>query len=201
MVKERDKSVLSYIYQDEHWCNISNIITLARLSLAPFVLISMYYKSWKLGFIIFITAVISDILDGFLARLYNQQTNFGKVLDPLADKVLIISAFVSLALFSSPSFFIPYWFILVLVLRECVLIFGSLILFCIAPAMTIAPTVWGKLTTFFQSLFIFWLFLCYFLSWAPERTYWILLILLALFSILSLLSYIKNGILILQKLN
>ena len=63
----------------------------------------------------------------------------------------------------------------------------------------VAPTIWGKLTTLFQILFIIWIFLCYFFGWVPAKTYYVLLILLTIFSVVSFAQYLKIGFAFLSK--
>lgn len=175
------------------WFNISNFLTFTRIFLIPFIVYGISIENWKVVFLLFLIVSITDLLDGYFARLLNQETFLGKILDPIADKLLLVSLFSSLAFLNSPSFSIPFWFVLFILLRETVIILGSVIVFCLGVKFEIAPTIWGKLTTFFQLLFISWIFICYFVGWAPEKTYFVILIFLFIFSIFSLSQYVKIG--------
>lgn len=181
------------IFEDKSWFTISNFLTFARILLTPVIVYGISKEKWNFVFLILLTVAATDILDGFLARLLNENTNLGKFLDPIADKFLLISSFCTLAFVDSPSFFIPSWFVLLIFVREFIILLGTFLIFKFRVNFEIAPTIWGKLTTFFQLLFIFWLFVCNFLGWAPARTYQTLLIILSIFSIISLLQYIKIG--------
>lgn len=187
------------IFEDKSWFTISNFLTFARILLTPVIIYGIYKEKWNFVFLLLLIVAATDVLDGYLARLLNENTNLGKILDPIADKFLLISSFCALAFVDSPSFFIPSWFVLLIFVREFIILFGTFLIFKFRVNFEIAPTIWGKLTTFFQLLFIFWLFVCNFFGWAPARTYHTLLILLSLFSILSFLQYIKIGFMYLIK--
>ncbi len=176
------------------WFNISNFLTFLRIFLIPFIVYGISIQNWPAVFLLFLVVSATDLLDGFLARLLRQETFLGKVLDPIADKLLLASSFCALAFLQSPSFAIPFWFVILVLFRESLILVGVFSMLSAGIKLEIAPTVWGKLTTLFQLLFIMWLFICYFMSWAPAKTYYTLLILLAIFSVLSLLQYIKIGI-------
>ena len=171
------------IFKDKSWLTISNFLTISRIFLTPVIVYGIFSQRWRMVFLLFLIVTITDLLDGYLARLLDQNTYLGKILDPVADKFLIISSFSSLAFLHSPSFFIPAWFVLLVY-------FFTLFL---KTNFEVQPNIWGKLTTFFQLIFIMWIFICYFFAWVPAKTYYSLLILLSFFSILSLLQYVKIG--------
>lgn len=186
-------SLYHKILQDKRWVNISNLFTLIRILLSPVIVWQMYRRNWNLAFGFFIIGAITDLLDGYLARLFDTQTNLGRMLDPIADKIFLVSSFFSLSFISTPSFHIPAWFVYLLLFREFVLLSGCVFLFVIRVNFEAQPIMWGKLTTVFQILFIVWIFSCYFFHWIPVKTYSISLILLAAYSIFSLLQYIRVG--------
>jgi len=181
------------ILQDKRWLNISNIFTLLRILLAPVIVWQMYCRNWNYAFCFFIIGAITDLLDGYLARLFDTQTNLGRMLDPIADKIFLVSSFFSLSFISTPSFHIPAWFVYLLLLREFVLLSGCVFLFVIRVNFEAQPIMWGKLATVFQIIFIVWIFSCYFFHWIPVKTYSVSLVLLAAYSIFSLLQYIRVG--------
>jgi CDP-diacylglycerol--glycerol-3-phosphate 3-phosphatidyltransferase len=182
------------IFQDKRWITISNILTLSRIVVSPVIAFEIYRQNWHMAFGLFVFGAITDLLDGYLARLFNTQTHLGRMLDPLADKIFLISLFYSLAFISSPSFHIPSWFVYLILFREFVILFGSMVLLALKVNFEIRPILWGKLTTFFQIMFIGWIFSCCFFRWIPHRTYNVSLILLASYSIFSLLQYVRVGL-------
>lgn len=171
----------------------SNALTAARILLAPVIVVGILREWWVAVFLLFLIAALTDVLDGYLARLFNESSSLGEYLDPVADKILLFSSFAALAAGHSPSFPIPVWFVVVVLFRETVLLAGSCYCLKHRPQVPLGPTVWGKLTTLFQILFILWLFICHFCSWAPAKTYYVLLLLLALFSLLSCLHYLVRA--------
>ena len=182
------------IFKDRSWFTISNILTILRIALIPVIVLGISRQDWYSVFVLFIISSITDLLDGYLARILNQETYLGKALDPLADKLLIVAVFTSLAFINSPSFLIPKWFVLLVLTRELAILLGSLFIIKTKVKFEIQPTIWGKLTTFFQLLFISWLFVCKFFDWAPAKTYFVLLMFLAGFSIMAFFQYVKIGI-------
>jgi len=94
---------------------------------------------------------LTDALDGYIARKFNQVTNLGKILDPIADKTLLISAFVFIYN-SNLEIKFPYWLVVLVISRDIYLIAGSILIFFIKGYLDIKPSIFGKITTFFQIL-------------------------------------------------
>jgi len=181
------------IFKDKSWWTVSNFLTIGRILLTPFIVVSIYATEWKKAFILFVISAATDLFDGYLARFLKQETYLGKLLDPIADKLLLISVFASLAFLNSPSFIIPRWFVFLLLIREVSILVGSFFLMRKNIQFKVQPTIWGKATTMFQCLFISWLFICSFMGFAPAKTYYILLILLTIFSLIAFMQYVKIG--------
>lgn len=192
-MNKNTKEYYKQVREDDKVFTISNGLTFLRMLLTPVIVAGIFYERWTAVFFLIIIAGITDLLDGYFARHFNQASNLGKILDPIADKILTISSFSALAFLQSPSFPIPVWFVCLIVCRESIIILGSYGLVRSGKKLEVSPTLSGKLTTFFQLLFILWLFICYFFGWVPARTYFVLLLFLSVFSVLSLLQYIKIG--------
>ncbi len=129
---------------EESWLNVPNSITLFRLALVPvFLLFQVTHQpEWALA--CFGTAAISDGLDGLLARLLNQRTKLGGVLDPIADKVLIFAALVSLVLQSR----LPLWLLLIIVFRDLLMVVGAIVVRLKNLEIPTHPSRIGKYATF-----------------------------------------------------
>ncbi|MEI8176325.1 MAG: CDP-alcohol phosphatidyltransferase family protein [Candidatus Omnitrophota bacterium] len=138
--------------------NLANRISILRVLLIPFFVGSIvYYKNEGsfvsyLPFLIFFVAVITDGIDGFIARRFNQKTELGTILDPLADKMLLISAFICLSLSTSiPEHLrLPPWLPILVISRDVIIVLGSVIIHLIKGSVRILPTWLGKSTTFLQ---------------------------------------------------
>ena len=172
---------------------ISTFITLLRIALTPCVVIAMKMHAWSAAFLLFVVAAFTDVLDGFLARLLNQQTYLGAILDPIADKFLLISCFFTLAFIDSPLFSIPTWFVFFVVVKELLLIMGVLGIYWWVGSLPIKPTLLSKGTTVCQIAFIMWLFACYFFNWVPIKTYYAMLGLLFCMVLATFIQYIYIG--------
>ncbi len=177
----------------EKWLTFPTLLTIIRISLTPLVVGAMIAQKWGCAFLLFLIAAITDVLDGWLARLYNNQTFIGASLDPVADKLLLVSCFVTLAFVQSPLFAIPLWFVGIILCKEVLLIIGVIVFWSIKGIVQIRPTRLSKLTTFVQVCFIIWLFACYFFSWLPVKTYWTMLGLLLFLTIVVLGQYAWMG--------
>lgn len=131
--------------------NIPNILTLIRIVLVPIFVILLMQGSFLAALAVFVIAGVTDGLDGFLARILRQQTVLGSYLDPLADKALIISSFVILATLE----IIPSWLAVVVISRDCIILFGVSVLFLMSVPFEIRPTYVSKATTVLQLLTVF----------------------------------------------
>lgn len=135
--------------------NIANKLTVIRMGMVPIFIISM--EVWGLNniipFVVFTIAAFTDFLDGYLARKYNLVTVFGKFLDPVADKLLTLSAFIMLIYSAN----LPAWGVCIIVARE-VAITGFRII-AASSGVTIAASTFGKIKTVTQFLSIILLLL------------------------------------------
>jgi cardiolipin synthase len=184
---------LSRIPTHEWRLTFSTMITIMRIILAPCVVAAMLYGTWGKAFILFLVASMTDFLDGNMARLLNEQTFLGACLDPIADKILLLPCFMTLAFIKTPLFTIPLWFVAVVLVRELIVLFGALAIYIIKGDLVIKPTLLSKLTTMMQMIFIVWVFACYFMHWEPKKTYITMLSLLFVLVVSSLLQYIYIG--------
>ncbi|MDF1615018.1 CDP-alcohol phosphatidyltransferase family protein [Desulfurivibrio dismutans] len=165
--------------------NIPNLITIVRILLVPLLAIFLLEEKYNLALLVFIIAGISDGLDGFLARLLKQKTRLGAILDPVADKALLITTFVILAVLGV----IPQWLTVLVVSRDLLIILGFGILVLTGRSFQIAPTYTSKLTTVFQlATVIYFLGLEYLLPLLFLRDY--LIIATALLTMLSCAHYL-----------
>jgi CDP-diacylglycerol--glycerol-3-phosphate 3-phosphatidyltransferase len=129
--------------------NTANKITIFRILIIPFFLVALFQANQVCSYIalvIFIIASATDGVDGYVARKYNQITNFGKFMDPLADKLLVASALISFVQFG----FMPAWAVIVIIAREFTI--TSLRVVAISQGAVIAASMSGKFKTVVQIL-------------------------------------------------
>ena len=131
--------------------NIPNLITVFRVFLVPVFIMAVFYGRFKLALFTFLSASLSDALDGFLARKLKQVTRLGIILDPIADKSLIDSGYI---LFSFYQKFIPVWLTIVVLSRDVLILFGGWLLSVFGKIERIRPSFLGKVTVFLQFITI-----------------------------------------------
>ena len=169
--------------------NWPNVLTLARILITPLFIICLIKGSYAMALLIFTLAGVTDGLDGLLARLMDQRTTIGAFLDPIADKLLLVSAFVTLAV----QEMIPAWLTVVVISRDVLIIVGIAILEVSRVDYQIQPSMVSKCTTVAQLATIFLLLLSTqttVLAHALLPVYWLTTAL----SIASGLHYVYLGI-------
>ena len=175
---------------------IPNILTMSRIIITPIIAYTIMTGYWSIASLLFLYASLTDLFDGYVARLLNQKTFLGTCLDPIADKLLLVSCFAALAYTPTLPFSIPLSFLYLILFREIVLIVGAAILFCTQEKVTIQPTYAGKVTTAIQMLFIMWLFTCYTFAWFPTKIYYSFIVVI---STLIIITFIQYGIMGIQQ--
>lgn len=126
--------------------HIPNILTALRILLVPVFIYFILTGEYTVAAAIFITAGVTDGIDGFIARRYNLRTELGALLDPLADKFLLVSAYIALA----AKGFIPLWLMVPVIIKDAVLFAGVAFLRGAGRKIKIVPSVFGKSTTILQ---------------------------------------------------
>ncbi len=138
------------------WRTLPNLLTALRIVLiAPFVYVAVRGNDMAaLG--IWIAAGLTDTLDGYFARRLRQSSQFGRLADPLADKLLTGAAFLVLAAFRSGLSAIPLWLMAAVIARDILILLGSLLVYSAARNSGFRPTFLGKLNTFLELLVVTW---------------------------------------------
>lgn len=169
--------------------NLPNVITTLRLLLLPLFLTLLVYRRPGPALAVLALAALSDALDGLVARWLDQKTAIGSFLDPLADKLLSMSGFVTLALIGP----IPPWFVIVVISRDVIISLGSLVLYLHDGRLEIAPSLIGKAAMLAQFATLVVTLLLEF-SVVEERLWFLLLALTAGLTVASGLQYLWRGL-------
>ncbi len=135
--------------------NIPNTLTIIRIILTPLMVIFILQDRMGAAFLTFLAAGLTDALDGLLARYLKQKTEIGAILDPMADKLLLATSYVTLA----STHMVPAWLAVVVISRDLIIVIGVLLLFLLKGGVEIKPSIVGKLTTFLQLVTILCLFI------------------------------------------
>jgi cardiolipin synthase len=130
--------------------NVPNSLTILRILLVPVFVAFLLSGRYEYALATFLVAGITDGLDGTIARVANQRTTLGAYLDPLADKLLLTSAFITLAFLE----LVPLWIAILVVVRDLALMAATLVAGFMESRVDISPSLLGKGTTLFQLLYI-----------------------------------------------
>jgi cardiolipin synthase len=172
--------------------NLPNFLTVLRILAIPVFLILLTDGNVGAALIVFLLAGVTDSLDGAIARLTDSRTTLGAYLDPLADKMLILSTFVVLAFMEA----VPHWLTVVVLTRDVIILVGYLTLFLLTQRlMEIRPSMLSKISTFCSILtlcaVLLWL-------WRPNmlspRSLFALFVVTGAFATASGVQYIVRGL-------
>ena len=176
--------------------NLPNKLTILRVIMIPFFVLTLLYDGGEkqtlryVAAAIFIIASLTDMLDGKIARKYNLVTNFGKFMDPLADKLLVCSALICLVELKE----LPAWMVIVIISREFII--SGFRLVASDNGVVIAASYWGKFKTTFQMIAVVLLILGIpSLSMVTTAVVWIALVL----TVISLVDYITKNVNVLKE--
>jgi len=172
--------------------NIPNFLSLLRIILVPVIVIFLIQGSYTKALIIFVIAGLTDALDGALARLLNKQTKLGSFLDPLADKILLSTSVIALAIFN----LIPSWLAVIVISRDFMILLGIVILSMMSVTYEIKPIFVSKVTTALQIATVFFALLLKTFTYDIISYNLIIILswLTASFTIISGFIYIIKGI-------
>ena len=177
---------------------LANKITIARILLIPvFVLFAVYYgkgveqgeaDEWQrwAAVAVFLVASITDGLDGWVARRWGQRSPLGAVLDPIADKGLLLTAIITLSL-SKWTYAFPLWFPVLVIARDAVIVIGCVILKHLNGHLEVRPSGWGKAASALQMVAVSWVMLQ-----LPFHIYSVYLA--GVFTLVSGIGYLANGL-------
>jgi cardiolipin synthase (CMP-forming) len=180
---------VSIFFKVEAVNSIANWITLVRIVLIPLFTILLMNGAFDQALWVFLAAAASDALDGFVARMFSQKTKLGSYLDPIADKLLLSTAFITLAVLKQ----IPGWLTVVVISRDVIIVVGVAVLFLNQMRLDIKPSIISKMTTAFQVLVILVALSAVYIRWPVPVKTGVVYVTLAL-TVASGLHYIYRGL-------
>jgi cardiolipin synthase (CMP-forming) len=130
---------------------VPNQITLLRLGFLPFFLILISYEEYRWALLVLVFVALTDAIDGFLARRLRQKSALGAYLDPIADKLLLSSSFIVLAMAKK----IPWWVTILVLSRDILLLVVAGVILIVQGYRPFPPSLLGKATTFFEIALVF----------------------------------------------
>lgn len=176
--------------------NIANQLSILRVLLVPVFVICLVYATpdhfyfHKIAVVVFLFACATDALDGYLARLLNQRTTLGTYIDPIADKLLLISGFLTLSFMTHlpMTMRIPAWVTITVIARDVVIVIGSTIIVFMTGSLKPHPLFVSKVTTLFQMTTLFFALIS-----APAPAQYGLYIATTVLTAVSGIEYIRVG--------
>lgn len=132
------------------YTQIPNFLTLLRIVMVPVIVVLLSSQQYAQALLVFVVAGITDGLDGWIAKTFNLQSAFGAMLDPLADKLLLVSTYTMLAVLGD----IPFWLLVLVVFRDFIIVGGYWLLVAMEKKLEVQPSLISKLNTFFQILLV-----------------------------------------------
>ncbi|NOZ79937.1 MAG: CDP-alcohol phosphatidyltransferase family protein [Acidobacteria bacterium] len=127
---------------------LPNFITFLRMAMIPFFVLAVNEHEFQLAALIFVLAGVTDAMDGAIARSFHMESLFGTYLDPIADKLLLSTAYIALTIPQGQAVVIPLWLTIMALFRDALIVIVALLLYVAAGMRRFRPTIWGKLTTF-----------------------------------------------------
>ncbi|HYS16332.1 MAG TPA: CDP-diacylglycerol--glycerol-3-phosphate 3-phosphatidyltransferase [Candidatus Binatia bacterium] len=166
---------------------LANWLTLLRILLIPVFVTLLVYRRPGLALVVFCVAALTDLLDGWVARRWKDESTLGAFLDPTADKLLLTASFITLTYLKA----LPFWIAALVISRDVILVVGALLIYMLGGRIRPRPTWAGKAATFFQVLAVLTGLLARFFQFelAPRPVLWFA----AGFTIISGLQYIIQG--------
>lgn len=142
-------------------------LTVTRILATPVIVVLIKKNNIFLGSLLFILAALTDLLDGFVARLCNQATNLGAVLDPIADKILVVTTLGALSFNKIMVADVPGWFFGMILSKELLLLSGTALVFLLRGPLTVRPSLLGKSAMVLQVVLIQLIFYKHYYGMTP----------------------------------
>jgi len=147
-LKERREKIQAKVEARLRPLTVPNVVTMIRMAMIPFFVLAVNDRDFGLALLILILAGLTDAMDGFLARKLDMESVIGAYLDPIADKLLLTTAYVVLTIDQGQAVVIPLWLTILALFRDFLIFIVALGLYVVEDIRQFPPTRWGKATTF-----------------------------------------------------
>nr|WP_315838792.1 CDP-alcohol phosphatidyltransferase family protein [Bradyrhizobium prioritasuperba] len=169
---------------------LPNIITLGRILLVPVIVWAIASNQMTIAFALFVTAGLSDAVDGFLAKRFNMTSEIGALLDPLADKALLVSIYVALGVWGA----IPRWIVILVVSRDIMIVGAVIVSWLLGKPVAMKPLMVSKLNTVAQVAFAALILAALGFDFAPKPFDVILMGAVTILTLLSVSFYLVDWV-------
>jgi cardiolipin synthase (CMP-forming) len=170
--------------------NLPNLITIGRILMVPVVVWAIASNEMKAAFVLFLLAGVSDAVDGFLAKRFHMKSELGAYLDPLADKVLIVSIYVALGITES----IPRWIVILVVSRDILIVGGIMVASLLGKPMRVRPVLVSKLNTVAQIVYACLVLAALAFGFTAETGERVLMVAVAVLTLASIGFYMREWV-------
>jgi cardiolipin synthase (CMP-forming) len=170
--------------------SIPNLITLGRILLVPIVVWAIASNEMEIAFAVFIVAGVSDAVDGFLAKRFNLRSELGALLDPLADKALLVSIFVTLGVWGA----IPRWIVILVVSRDIMIVGAVIVSWLFDKPVAMKPSMVSKVNTVSQVSFAALVLAALGFGFDPAPYNLVLMTLVTIFTLVSVALYLVEWV-------
>jgi cardiolipin synthase len=170
--------------------SIPNLITLGRILLVPVVVWAIIYGELWLAFVLFLAAGVSDAVDGYLAKRFNMASELGAYLDPLADKTLIVSIYVTLGIAGK----IPLWLVILVVSRDIMIVGAIMLSWLLGSPLKVKPLLVSKLNTVAQIVFACVVLASLGFDLRADNLIFALILVVTVLTLLSVAAYVREFI-------
>jgi cardiolipin synthase len=170
--------------------SIPNIITLCRILLVPIIVWAIASGQMEIAFVVFVVAGVSDAVDGFLAKRFKMTSELGALLDPLADKALLVSIYMALGIWGA----IPRWLVILVVSRDFMIVAAVIVSWLFERPVAMKPSMVSKLNTVAQVAFAALVLGSLGFAFSPAPYDLILMALVTIFTLSSVFLYLVEWI-------
>jgi cardiolipin synthase (CMP-forming) len=170
--------------------SIPNIITLARIILVPIIVWAIASGEMEIAFGIFVIAGLSDAIDGFLAKRFDMTSELGALLDPLADKALLVSIYIALGIWGA----IPRWIVILVVSRDIMIVAAVIVSWLFGKPVEMKPLMVSKLNTVAQVAFAALVLASLGFGFKPAPYDLILMVFVTVFTLISVSLYLVEWV-------